>query len=519
MRKHIRCAGKHHFPPRMFTVLLSVLLLVEVFSPSQVFVMAESISPDGTEGATEEPADTAGEETQGAAEDTRDTEDAARAAAPEEDADGTGDDATAEGALQKKKSEDGLSLSAGIALLYCSNTGEVVYEKNANQKAAPGSLNRLMSAFLSLQKLSLDDRVAVSAEAAARGGSTAGLSAGAELTAEDMLYALLLTSDPVAGYALGEAVSGSATDFVALMNETAGHIGCKSTKFTDLNGENADVHKQMTTARDLLRMAKPAFSNANFLSIAGKEKQKISVSVPKDFTLRSSNEVLIKGGKGYRASVDASGAGGAACVSFYRDNGLELIIITMNGAADKRMADAETLVSYAKKSVKGSIVTKAGTVIGKVRVGHGAKTRINAILPEDALAYLPREASKDLIRTQQQIKTDLKAPLKKGDKVGVYRVLVGDETVNELDLIAEESVAPGWFPSYIGISNRAVLSICGVLGLLLALFLLRLINRARMARCRRLRHKAKVRALALEQLQRERERDARRAMIDRYRKR
>ena len=70
------------------------------------------------------------------------------------------------------------------------------------------------------------------------------------------------------------------------------------------------------------------------------------------------------------------------------------------------------------------------------------------------MAYLPAQGSKELIKTEVVLKSDVEAPIKKGDVMGSYRIYVSDEQVNEIDLVSTESVGTGWIPSYIGISNK-----------------------------------------------------------------
>lgn len=154
-------------------------------------------------------------------------------------------------------------LKSGSAIIYCKNTGEKVYAKSEKKKFAPYSLTKLMTAILVTQKLSLDAKVTISAEAAKLSNQEKGiqLKEGEILTVDQLLHAMLIMSDNGAAYALGEAVSGSMDEFIKLMNETSKNIGCKDTLFATPNGLIDDVSAEHTTASDFLEIAKVSYSS------------------------------------------------------------------------------------------------------------------------------------------------------------------------------------------------------------------------------------------------------------------
>ena len=158
---------------------------------------------------------------------------------------------------------------------------------------------------------------------------------------------------------------------------------------------------------------------------------------------------------------------------------------------------------YAAANIEGITVFKKGDVAGKARVKHGAESRVDAVAAENGLAYLPQEGSKDLITTQAVMDPDLTAPVKEGDVVGKYQILIGGEVANEVDLVAAADVAVGWIPSYLGISNRAAIIIGAVLALVLLLLIVRTVNKARMRHRRKKARRLRAEAMAREQLLRE----------------
>ncbi len=151
------------------------------------------------------------------------------------------------------------NITAAGAMVYCQNTGEIVYSKNSQKKLEPFSVTKLMTVLLAVQNLPLDKEVTVSAKAASQKRGFHQRKEGEILTVEDLIYAALLPSGNDAAYALGEAVSGDMETFIALMNKTAKNIGCKKTHFTNPSGMQAKRH--YTTASDMMEIVKVALSN------------------------------------------------------------------------------------------------------------------------------------------------------------------------------------------------------------------------------------------------------------------
>ena len=136
-------------------------------------------------------------------------------------------------------------------------TGRVLFENNADTKGYPASVQKLMDAFIILDKiqqgqLSLQDQVPVSAKSARTGGSQVWLAEKESFSVQDMLYALMVQSANDAAVALAEKVAGSTEAFVDLMNRKAQELGMRNTVFHSVHGlppARGQEH-DVTTARD-----------------------------------------------------------------------------------------------------------------------------------------------------------------------------------------------------------------------------------------------------------------------------
>ena len=132
------------------------------------------------------------------------------------------------------------SVSASSSVLIDEN-GEVLYEKNADEKSYPASTTKIMTALVTLEKLDelgLDKKseIIVPEEAVGIEGSSIYLKKGERLTIEELLYGLMLRSGNDSAAALAACMGGSLGEFVSMMNERAAALGCSGTHFTNPSG-------------------------------------------------------------------------------------------------------------------------------------------------------------------------------------------------------------------------------------------------------------------------------------------
>lgn len=158
-----------------------------------------------------------------------------------------------------------LIIHAPCALLIEKETGDVLYQRNADTRMFPASTVKMMTAILTLENCNLKDITTVSQNAISlvpSGYSVADLVPGENLTIEDVLYALLLPSGNDAANVLAEHVGGNIEHFAIMMNEKAREIGCLNTNFTNPSG----IHNEnmYTTAFDLSLIAQYAMNISEF---------------------------------------------------------------------------------------------------------------------------------------------------------------------------------------------------------------------------------------------------------------
>ena len=162
-----------------------------------------------------------------------------------------------------------LSLNAGNAILIDGETGEVLYELNADERIYPASATKILTVFLGLLMGDTQETVTISHSAVRLADSEAvriGLKSGEKVNFGELLQATLVKSGNDGANAIAEAVAGSQSAFAALMNGYAVSIGCTDTHFANASGLHDENH--YTSARDMARIAFEAMQYEAFREMA-----------------------------------------------------------------------------------------------------------------------------------------------------------------------------------------------------------------------------------------------------------
>lgn len=163
------------------------------------------------------------------------------------------------------------AITAKQAILIDGKSGEILFEKAAEERAYPASTTKIMTAFMALElcrryDIAIDTEVTVPKEALGVEGSSIYLKAGEMRTIEDLLYGAMLRSGNDAATALAICLGGNEANFVKMMNGKAAELGCRQTRFQNPTGLFDENH--YTTSKDLARIARAAMENDIFRQIS-----------------------------------------------------------------------------------------------------------------------------------------------------------------------------------------------------------------------------------------------------------
>lgn len=241
-------------------------------------------------------------------------------------------------------------ISAKSAIVIDARTDKILYAKNTGLHIPPASCAKVMTALVVLDNLDLDKMMTVSRKAENIEPSKAGLKAGVQYEARDLLAACLMSSSNDASIALAEAVAGSESAFVKLMNDKAKKIGMKNTCFVNATGLPIHLKKgpkkieQYSTAYDLAQMIRYALNEPLIVELMNTKEKNIKGNNGIEIHLRNHNKMLwrrpksIIGKTGYTVKSKHCFTGAA------NSNGRKIVFAILS--SKKPWQDISILVNY-----------------------------------------------------------------------------------------------------------------------------------------------------------------------------
>ena len=338
---------------------------------------------------------------------------------------------------------DPLDLECKSAILLEANTGTVLYEKNADESLPPASVTKIMTLLLVMEaiedgRVKYRDMVRASANACSMGGSQIYLRENEEMTVEDMLKSVIIASANDAAVALAEHICGSEDAFVEQMNIKAGKLGMKNTHFENTNGLDDTVQNHVTSARDISIMSRELIKYPKVIEYSSIWMDSIRNG---SFGLTNTNRLIrfYKGATGLKTgSTDKAGF----CISATakRDD-MSLICVVMGAKTrDIRNSIATRLLDYGFNNYR--VFNADSERIEDIPILSGEKASFAAEYPAVSIV-VPKETGK--IRAGISVLENIKAPIKKGDIVGLVSYTDGKEEICQVDIIAVESVGKSSF--------------------------------------------------------------------------
>lgn len=339
-------------------------------------------------------------------------------------------------------SEQGPKVYAAAAVLIESKSGAILYAKNAEQRRAPASTTKIMTAIVALEKGDLSKIITVSPRAARTGGSTIYLKPGDRLSLKELLEGIMLRSGNDGSMAVAEGVAGSIENFIELMNLKAKEIGAIKTNFRNPHGLRAPSH--YTTALDLALMARYGLANRLFANLV---KQKTAVieweERRKSVEVKNTNRLLwyLEGADGVKTGT-TNEAGHCLVASATRDQ-KQLIAVVLN--SKDRWGDSQRLLEYGFQEFDILRIADFNQAVAKIKVKNGWPRSVN-LYPRSDLAAVVRKGEAEKVVPQIRVfKDPVPAPLKPGEILGDIGYLYRGELVNKVDLINLKPVRKSWW--------------------------------------------------------------------------
>ena len=344
--------------------------------------------------------------------------------------------------VQAEDIED-LAPNAGSAIMIEAATGEILFQKNENEKMAPASMTKMMSLLLIFEEIEKgnikwDEMITTSEHASSMGGSQIFLKVGEKMSVLDLMKGICIASANDATVLMAERVSGTEESFVKKMNEKARELGLKNTNFINATGLDADNH--YSSAYDMAMIAKELVKHNKVLEFSSTYEDYLRKDTANPFWLVNTNR-LVK----FYPEIDGlktgftSTAGYCLTATAKKDN-MRLITVVMNESdTGKRSADTKKMLDYGFNIYMVKKIIDKNTTIEKKNIELG-KVLTAEIIPKETITILSKKTDKERnITYKANIKT-LIAPIKKGDIVGTIDIIEEGKKISTVNATIKKDI-------------------------------------------------------------------------------
>lgn len=353
--------------------------------------------------------------------------------------------------------ESVLEIQTPSAILMEASTGQIIYDKNADEKLPPASVTKVMTLLLIFDaldegKIKLEDTVSVSEYAASMGGSQVFLEPGETQTVDTMIKCIAVASANDACVAMSEYISGNEEEFVRQMNQRADGLGMKNTTFKNCNGLDAGGH--VTTARDIALMSRELITKYpkihEYSMIWMENITHTTRKGTSEFGLTNTNKLVRQ--YQYATGLKTGSTSKAKfCVSATaKKDDLELIAVIMAAPDPKtRVKDAAALLNYGFGKCTKYKDTKSLN-LEPLKVTGGVEKEV-PIAAGTTFQYVDTTgANLSGIKREIELSSEQKAPVKKGEAVGSVKYILEGKEIGSIPILAGSTVKEMDFPHAFG---------------------------------------------------------------------
>ena len=349
--------------------------------------------------------------------------------------------------LTHQKSYSEFTIDANYVILQDHLSGEILYEKEKDSKIYPASMTKIMTAIVVFDLLkkgetSLDEMITISENAwrmSQSGYSSMFIMLNDQVSVEDLLKGIIVVSGNDACMALAEGLSGTEQDFVVLMNEKAEELGLENTNFNNSSGIN-DVNNY-STVKDILIMSQYMIQNyPEYYSYFKDTTFTWDRTGGDPITQGNRNPLLYKniGADGIKTgflTVEKYSLASSIKVGKRRLTAVASGFETKNS----RSRESLKLLNWGLKKFDTIQVAKSNEVMTSLNVWLGKKAKVKILPSEDVYLTIPKRKKK-IIKAILEYDGPIKAPIKKGDTLGILNVYVSDELKKQINILAAEDI-------------------------------------------------------------------------------
>ena len=350
-----------------------------------------------------------------------------------------------------------LSVSSKSAILMDVGSGQILYEKNAHDKLPPASVTKVMTMLLICEaldsgKITLDDSVQISDNAASMGGSQIFLEAGEVQKVDTLLKGIAVASANDGCVAMAEYIGGSVESFVDMMNAKAKELNMKDTNFVNTNGLPVDNH--YTSAHDIAIMSRELLKHDVISKYLTTWMDQVVVG-KKQITVGLANtNKLIKHYQGATGVKTGFTQQAKYCLSASAKRGdTHLVAVTLGAeTSPERFKDATSLLNFGFANYESVKLCSKNDNIATLTLDKADEQKINLVAKEDLSVLIKKGGHKDFTR-KIKVNENPTIPIKKGTNLGYVEIYQGKTLVGKVDLVNTKDIQKA---SYLKMLQRVI---------------------------------------------------------------
>ena len=325
------------------------------------------------------------------------------------------------------------------------STGIILEGENTDLKWPPASITKLMVVYIVMEKfkrgeLNLSDNVVTSANASKMGGTQVYLKEGEVFSLEEMVKATLIASANDASYAIAEFVSGSAAEFMELMNRTAKSLKMTDTRFNSVHGlpPSKGQQEDLTSCRDLAKLARQLLKHPKVLEWTATRQEGFRDG---KFIMYNSNKLLAK-----MPSVDGLKTGyyrdaGYSVVATAKKGDLRLITVVLGSprARVRNNLAAEKFKKYFSTYAMVKVIKKGQVIDKEILLPQGEMPKLKGVAASEFLYPVAKEKKKAL-KTVSKLPDKIEGEIKAGQKLGELDIRFENKRIGKIDVVSPVDV-------------------------------------------------------------------------------
>lgn len=327
------------------------------------------------------------------------------------------------------------------AILIDEDSGMVLYEKNADEQRPIASITKVMTLLLTFEaleeeKISLEDYVPISEHAYSMGGSQIWLEPGEQMSLNDMLKAICVSSANDAAVAVAEYVGGSEPAFVQKMNEKAAALGMTQTHFENACGLDQEGH--LSSARDVAIMSREMLLHHTEV----RDYCSIWTDTLRDGATQLVNtNKLLKSYSGITGLKTGTTSKAGVCISASAErDDLRLIAVVLGSASGKERFEAATaLLDYGFANYENAVAELPEDAPVTLPVTRGTSDAVTLQYDAPQKCLMPKGQGKTLEVTVE-LPEVLQAPVEMGAQIGTVHLINGGEELQTFSITAAQDV-------------------------------------------------------------------------------